>query len=119
MIADSAIFIGNQSSPYAIAEGLKHPSIQETSAWSPLTASSAERNARYCHDGALDLNLFGRTFLHQARRSPSPRHPQRNPAWGMEGDDQWCISARSYSFDMVVRDVRLKFRGGHRRTSWR
>lgn len=29
-IIDGSIFIGNQSAPYAIAEGLKHPSIQET-----------------------------------------------------------------------------------------
>ena len=34
-IAGSAQFIGNQSSPYAIAEGLKHPSIQETNLESP------------------------------------------------------------------------------------
>ena len=30
LIAGSRLFIGNQSSPYAIAEGLKHPRIQET-----------------------------------------------------------------------------------------
>jgi hypothetical protein len=30
IIAGSALFIGNQSSPYAVAEGLKHRSIQET-----------------------------------------------------------------------------------------
>lgn len=30
LIAGSSIFIGNQSSPYAVAEGLKHRSIQET-----------------------------------------------------------------------------------------
>ena len=31
MIAGSRLFIGNQSSPYAVAEGLKHNTIQETS----------------------------------------------------------------------------------------
>jgi hypothetical protein len=35
LIHGSALFIGNQSSPFAIAEGLKHPRIQETCLFSP------------------------------------------------------------------------------------
>lgn len=34
-IAASQLFIGNQSTPYAIAEGLKKDSIQETCLWCP------------------------------------------------------------------------------------
>jgi hypothetical protein len=33
LINNSKLFIGNCSSPYAIAEGLKHPTIQESAPW--------------------------------------------------------------------------------------
>ena len=109
LIAGSAQFIGNQSSPYAIAEGLKHPSLQETNLDCP-DCIFPRPNARHCYDGGLDLNLFGR-FLHtdpidiRPRASTSETPPG---GWRVEVDGK---SARGYSFDMVVREIRLKLRG--------
>ena len=107
-IAGSVRFIGNQSSPYAIAEGLKHPSIQETNLESPDCIYPRE-NARYCFDGALDLNLFGR-FLHTEPVDLRPKATTNETppgGWRVKVDG---ASARGYSFDMVVREIRLKLR---------
>lgn len=57
-IAGSLLFIGNQSSPMAIAEGLKHPRIQETC----LTVADCiypGDGAQYVADGAVTLPGFG------------------------------------------------------------
>jgi|ERR1700761_5276109 len=57
LIKGSKIFIGNQSVCFAIAEGLKHPRIQETCPeakdciFDSLTGT-------YCLDGRLDLSVF-------------------------------------------------------------
>jgi hypothetical protein len=109
LIAGSAQFIGNQSSPYAIAEGLKHPSIQETNLESP-DCLFPRPNARHCFDGGLDLNLFGR-FMHTTPVDLRPRAGLNETppgGWRVSVDGH---SARSYSFDMVVREIRLKLRG--------
>lgn len=54
VIAGSALFIGNQSVPNAIAEGLKHRSIQETSIRVPDCIYHRD-NAQYVTNGAMDL----------------------------------------------------------------
>jgi hypothetical protein len=53
VIAGSQLFIGNQSSPYAVAEGLKHATIQETSPCPELQNCIFERpHAQYFRNAA-------------------------------------------------------------------
>lgn len=54
VIAGSALFIGNQSSCMTIAEGLKHPRIQETCLWIP-DCIYPPSNAQYVANGAVIL----------------------------------------------------------------
>lgn len=54
LIAGSVMFIGNQSSPMAICEGLKHRSIQETSLDRP-DCVYARANAQFVADGSVEL----------------------------------------------------------------
>jgi hypothetical protein len=60
-VAGCELFIGNQSSPYAICEGLKHNSILEVSLYSP-DCIYRRPNARFCYDGALELEFAGKTL---------------------------------------------------------
>ena len=55
MIAGSALFIGNQSAAMTIAEGLKHPRIQESCLWLPDCIYPGAKNAQYVHNGACVL----------------------------------------------------------------
>lgn len=54
LIAGSELFIGNQSSPMAVAEGLKHPTIQETST-DPADCIYYRENAQWVDNGACIL----------------------------------------------------------------
>ncbi len=58
LIAGSEMFIGNQSSPMAIAEGLKHRTIQETST-DPADCIYFRENAQWVDNGAVDLPDIG------------------------------------------------------------
>lgn len=60
VIAGSELFIGNQSSPMAIAEGLKHPTIQETSI-DPADCIYLRANAQWVDNGACVLPAIGDT----------------------------------------------------------
>lgn len=60
VIAGSALFIGNQSSPNALAEGLKHPRIQETNLRVPDCIYPGATNAQYVADGAVVLPIVGK-----------------------------------------------------------
>lgn len=57
IIAGSLLFIGNQSSPNAVAEGLKHDMIQETSLQIP-DCIFKRSNAQHVFDGACFLPGF-------------------------------------------------------------
>lgn len=59
LIAGSTLFIGNQSSPNSIAEGLKHPRIQETNLRVPDCIFSGSKNAQYVADGRVVLPAIG------------------------------------------------------------
>lgn len=59
-IAGSALFIGNQSSPNSVAEGLKHPRIQETSLRVPDCIFPGT-GAQYVADGEVLLPQVGDT----------------------------------------------------------
>lgn len=58
VIAGSELFIGNQSSPMAVAEGLKHPTIQETST-DPADCIYFRENAQWVDNGACTLPDIG------------------------------------------------------------
>lgn len=55
MIAGSELFIGNQSSCMTIAEGLKHPRIQEVCLWQPDCIYPGQTGAQYVADGVVTL----------------------------------------------------------------
>lgn len=57
LIKGSLLFIGNQSSPMAVCEGLKHRSIQETSLNTPDCIYKRD-NAQYCYNGSCILPGF-------------------------------------------------------------
>lgn len=58
LIAGSELFIGNQSSPMTIAEGLKHPTIQETST-DPADCIYYRENAQWVDNGKCTLPDIG------------------------------------------------------------
>jgi len=57
-IAGSKLFIGNQSACMTIAEGLKHPRIQEGSLWCCDCVYPSANNAQYVFDGSMTLPSF-------------------------------------------------------------
>jgi hypothetical protein len=59
LIAESSLFIGNQSCAYAIAEGLKHPRIQETSLEMPDCVFPASEEAQHVASGYVRLPAIG------------------------------------------------------------
>lgn len=64
LIAGSLLFIGNQSSPNAVAEGLKHPMIQETDLGTP-DCIFKRPNAQHVGNGSVMLLGFdGETDRH-------------------------------------------------------
>lgn len=63
-IAGSDLFIGCQSSPNAIAEGLKHPMIQEVCLWA-CDCIYKRSNAIHCYDGSLEFYFNGTHFRHE------------------------------------------------------
>jgi len=72
MIAGSSLYIGNQSSCMCIAEGLKHPRIQEVCLWLPDCIYSGF-GAQYSADGSMTLPAVGDTpELVIERTKPSP-----------------------------------------------
>ncbi len=105
VIAGSELFIGNQSSCNAIAEGLKHRTIQETDLMSP-DCIYPRPNAVHCHDGALDLKFHGKRFTSKSKFLIRA-HLNETPPNG------WCVSidghsASSYAFDLTVQQISLK-----------
>lgn len=60
-IAGADLFIGNQSSPNAICEGLKHNCVQEVSLTVPDCIYPRE-NAIHCHSGSLEFIACGQHF---------------------------------------------------------
>lgn len=58
VIASSVLFIGNQSSPNAVAEGIKHNMIQEVALHAP-DCIYQRTNAQHCYDGVCTLPAIG------------------------------------------------------------
>lgn len=74
LIKGSLLFIGNQSSPMAVCEGLKHPSIQETST-DPADCIYKRDNAQYCYNGEVTLPGFDKEDLHVSAVRITPARP--------------------------------------------
>ena len=107
VIAASELFIGNQSSCYAIAEALKHNSIQETDLVTPDCIYPRE-NAIHCHDGALDFTALGQHFTSPSRLLVKA-HLNETPPGG------WSITvgehrANSYAYNLTLDEISAKLR---------
>ena len=81
VIAGSELFIGNQSSCNAIAEGLKHRLIQETDLSTPDCIYPRE-NAIHCHNGELDFTACGSTSPPRTGCSCAPTATKPRPGAG-------------------------------------
>ena len=106
-IAGSELFIGNQSSCGAIAEGLKHNSIQETSLSTP-DCIYPRANAVHCHDGALDFILLDQHFTSKNKLLVRA-HLNETPPGG------WSVTigehkANSYAFNLTLEEISSKLR---------
>src|SRR4029077_10091366 len=105
-IAGAELFIGNQSCCYAIAEGLKHNSIQETSVSTAVDCIFPRANGIFCHDGALDTVILGQRFQTESRMIIKPTKIETPPGgWRVRVGP---CSAQSYSFDVLMRDIVTK-----------
>lgn len=62
LIAGSDFFVGNQSVAMAIAEGLKHPRIQETCLWVPDCIYPPDGKNQYVTHGDFEIEDFKSTF---------------------------------------------------------
>jgi hypothetical protein len=105
-IAGSELFIGNQSAPYAIAEGLKHRSILEVCLWQP-DCIYRRLNAIYCYDGRLEFDFRRKKF------STPPMKMVQRAQLGETPPGGWRISinghtARSYVFQLVLNEITTK-----------
>jgi hypothetical protein len=105
-IAGSALFIGNQSSPYAICEGLKHSSLLEVSPFSP-DCIYRRPNARFCCDGSLELEFAGKTLSTPAYNVKARATLNETPPGGWRCK-LYGHSARGYAFTPVLDEIRTK-----------
>ena len=86
-IAGAEMFIGNQSCPNAIAEGLKTRSILEVCLWVP-DCLYPRPNATHCIDGGLDFKCLGIHF----ENPPYEEKPMANIAETPPGG--WILEAQ-------------------------
>lgn len=81
VIEGGELFIGNQSSPYSIAEGLKKASILEVCLWVPDCIFQRE-NAIFCFDGELSFDFHNKKFHADAYIPPRNIPKQVAPPGG-------------------------------------
>jgi hypothetical protein len=101
MIAGCDLFIGNQSSCMTVAEGLKHPRIQESSLDHPDCVYPGNTGAQYVGDGVVTLP--DGTVL-KGKRPPTDRKTHITPPrlW------QYGSYPASPTFELLVREVVVK-----------
>lgn len=106
-IAGSQLFIGNQSSPMAIAEGLKHNSIQETCLHIP-DCVYRRPNAQHVGDGGVtlpDISGSGELIIAPTKITHFTRKSHISPPGGWQ-----CGPHRAGGFEqmlsLVMKDVR-------------
>lgn len=101
IIAGSDLFIGNQSSCMTIAEGLKHPRIQEVCLWQPDCIYPGKTGAQYVADGVLTLPdgtvLKGRHKTVEKRTNTVPPR-----GWQYPGCTTQSV------FELLVKEVAVK-----------
>jgi hypothetical protein len=107
-ICGSELFIGNQSAPGAICEGLKHRSIQETCLWVP-DCIYPRPNATHCCDGGLKFSVLGMDFESEPFTEAPTLNTQETPNGG------WKVmisgqSSKGHSFKHVKREIINKLR---------
>lgn len=99
-IAASEVYMANQSVGYAICEGLKHRSIQETHLqWADCIY--ARDNATYCFDGFLSFEACGKHFENPAVERRQKVVTSITPPGGWLGEYAGC-RAKSYAFDALI-----------------
>lgn len=106
-IQGSDLFIGNQSSPNAICEGLKHPSVQEVCLPIPDCIYPGSKTI-YCFDGNLQFEALGKSF--KVEYEP----PQKKVVRSVSPPGGWKITTekgvrKSFFFDALLMEVRPLF----------
>lgn len=101
LIAGSDLFIGNQSSPFALAEGLKHPRIQETNLRVP---DCVFPGSTLCADGGVRLPAAGgREALEIA--SPMTGFREINPQETPPGSWQYPECRTEYNLIAISNEL--------------
>ena len=108
IISASEVFMGNQSSCNAIAEGLKHPMVQETCLEAPDCIFPRE-NAIHCPDGALSFEACGKSFHHERNLPKAFLDIHVTPPGGWKIEYEGC-TAKCYAFDAALETIRFKLR---------
>lgn len=101
MIAGSALFIGNQSSCMTVAEGLKHPRIQESCLSHPDCIYPGNTGSQYVGDGVVTLP--DGTVLKGQRPKQDRRTHITPPRLWQYGDYN-----ASPAFELLVREVEVR-----------
>ncbi len=99
-INSSDCFIGNQSSANAVAEGLKHRTIQEVCLWMPDCIYKRD-NATFCYDGIINTNVADVSIKLQGNLSDATVTKAQTPA----GDWRLTVNGKtikSYAIDVLV-----------------
>lgn len=100
-IEGSELYIANQSSCYAICEGLKHRSIQETHLqWADCIY--ARNNATYCFDGRLSFDACGKHFESPSKEIKSKISTHETPPGGWTLEYAGIKPLKSYAFDALL-----------------
>jgi hypothetical protein len=108
-IAGSELYIANQSSCYALCEGLKHRSIQETHLqWADCIY--ARENATYCFDGRLSFDACGKHFESSSREVAPKISTSETPPGGWTLDYPGIKPQKSYAFDSLLIMARQKLK---------
>lgn len=112
LIAGSELFIGNQSSPNAICEGLKHRSILEVSLNAPDCIYPRD-NVIHCYDGGLSFEVLGRKFESEPKIHLGEVDLGTVPpgGWKVKIDGN---TLTSYAHGLLIDHIRAHFQLGHK-----
>lgn len=98
-IAGAEMFIGNQSCPYAICEGLKVRSILEVCLFVP-DCIYPRKNAVHCVDGGLNFSAFGIDFYSEPYEEKTLANIAETPPGGWVLNHKH-VSYKNYAFTKV------------------
>lgn len=106
-IAGCSLFIGNQSSPFACAEGLKKDSVLEVC----LNACDCiyhRPNCTYCIDGELSFTLNGKEYSFPSFQPPRSINRQVTPKGGWHAEVNG-VHIRSFDFKQCEMACRAEY----------